>query len=248
MVSVFGGEIVVDTPKMNDLLYSDYQRKISRHHMSTKVDENSIHPFVFDGVESKNHVFLKNIVKNPKIEVGDFTFYHDMNDPFNFENYNAAYFPAEAEDRLVIGKYCSLAHGIVFMSSVVNHPMQGSTYPFAAIWGKDATGYEYSYPKKGDTIIGNDVWIGFEAIIMPGVKIGNGAIIASRSIVTKDVPPYTIVGGNPGKKIKQRFENSTIEQLQDLAWWDWPNDVVVKNAAAIVENDIEKLCEIKKTL
>lgn len=131
---------------------------------------------------SKNHVLLKNIITNPNIEVGDYTFYHDLVNPHNFEKYNAAYFPEAMDEKLIIGKYCSIAHGVLFMSSVVNHHMDGSTIPFSVLWGAEDTGYEYYYPKKGNIVIGNDVWIGFEAAILPGVKIGDGAIIGKFNV------------------------------------------------------------------
>ena len=205
-------------------------------------------PLKIEDKTSKNHVFLKNIINNPNIIVGDYTFYHDFVEPLNFEKYNAAYFPAELDGKLTIGKYCSLAHGVLFLSSAVNHSMEGSTFPFTVLWGAEKTGYEYSYPEKGDTVVGNDVWIGCEAVIMPGVTIGDGAIIGTRAVVTKDVAPYTVVGGNPAKKIKDRFSIEVTEQLLEIKWWNWPDDVVVQNAAYIVKNDITKLIEISNRL
>ncbi len=207
---------------------------------------NVIYPLSFDGKKSKQHVFLKNIITNPNITVGEYTFYHDRVDPYNFEKYNASYFPPHMPGKLIIGKYCSLADGVQFLSSVVNHHMDGSTFPFAVFWGAEKTGYEYYYPVKKDTVIGNDVWIGCEAMIMPGVTIGDGAIIGARAVVTKDVPPYTIVAGNPAMKIRDRFTPKICQQLLEIKWWDWPNDLVVKNACHIVKNDIEKLLDASK--
>lgn len=196
-----------------------------------------------DGKVSKQHVFLKNIIKNPNIQVGDYTFYHDFTDPLNFEKYNAGYFSEFNSIRLIIGKYVSIAHGALFLSSIANHHMDGfSTYPFPAFWG-EAAGYEYYYPNKGDTIIGNNVWIGCEATIMPGVSVGDGAIIGTRAVVTKNVAPYSIVAGNPAKEIRMRFNESIVEKLLQIKWWDWPHELVVKFAPLIVGNDIKKLEE-----
>lgn len=201
-----------------------------------------------EGNASKQHVFLKNAIKNPNILVGDYTFYHDFVDPLRFEAYNAGYFPESHTLRLIIGKYCSIAHGALFLSSVTNHHMDGfSTYPFPAFWGKEA-GYDYYYPDKGDTVIGNNVWIGCEATIMPGVTVGDGAIIGTRSVVTKDVPPFSIVAGNPARQIRMRFSEETIEQLLEIAWWNWPHDFVVRHAPAIVGKDLGRMKELQQEL
>lgn len=201
-----------------------------------------------DGTTSRNHIFLKNAITNPNIIVGDYTSYHDFVDPKNFEVRNAGYFPAQHSIRLYIGKYCSIAHGAQFLSSVTNHHMDGfSTYPFPAVWG-EAAGYDYYWPDKGDTRIGNDVWIGCEATIMPGITIGDGAIIGTRAVVTKDLPPYTIVAGNPATQIRVRFDQKIIDQLLEIRWWDWPNAVVVKNASAIVSGDLDRIRQIADSL
>jgi virginiamycin A acetyltransferase len=203
--------------------------------------EGCLYPMECDGKISKQHVLLKNVVTNPNIIIGDYTFYHDFKEPLDFEKFNAGYFPPSHAIKLHIGKFCSIAHGASFLSSLVNHHMDGfSTYPFAALWGKDA-GYDYYYPDKGDTMIGNDVWIGSEATIMPGVTVGHGAIIGTKAIVTKDVPPYAIVAGNPAKLIRMRFDQKTINALLSIKWWDWPLDKVVENASVIVGGDLSKL-------
>lgn len=210
-----------------------------KDHTHCSPDADCLYPLVIDGVVSKKHVFLKNAVTHPNIVVGDYTYYHDFVEPLNFEKYNAAYFTSPFPVKLFIGKYCSIAHGALFISSVANHHMDGfSTFPFTAFWG-EATGYKYYYPDKGDTIIGNDVWIGCEATIMPGVKIGDGAIIGARSVVTKDVDPYCIVAGNPAVQIRKRFSQEVIDALLNIQWWNWPNDVVVKNAQAIVKGNLK---------
>ncbi|KID57374.1 chloramphenicol acetyltransferase [Pseudoalteromonas luteoviolacea] len=187
--------------------------------------------------------FLKNFITSDNINVGDFTYYDDPEGPENFEK-NVLYHFDFIGDKLNIGKYCAIATGVKFIMNGANHKMSGfSTYPFQ-IFGH---GWEKVMPKdgelpfKGDTEIGNDVWIGYESTIMPGVKIGNGAIIASKSVVTQDVPPYSIVGGNPAKVIKMRFEQDVIDMLQDIAWWNWPVEKVTEHLDAIVGNDFQSL-------
>ena len=174
--------------------------------------------------------FLKNIIKNPNIIVGDYTYYDDFEDVHNFEK-NVKYHFDFIGDKLIIGKFCQIASGVTFIMNGANHLQNSvSTFPFA-IFGedwKDAMEGK-SYPSKGDTEIGNDVWIGFDATIMPGVKIGDGTIIGSKSVVTKDVKPYSIVGGNPAKLIRQRFSEERITELQEMKWWDWPVDKITAN-------------------
>ena len=150
-------------------------------------------------------------------------------------------FPGVPE-KLIIGKFTQIANGVQLITSSANHQMDGfSTYPFAVFGKPWSSSYEPKWPNKGDTVIGNDVWIGHEALIMPAVSIGDGAIIASRSVVTKDVPPYSIVAGNPAKVIRQRFDDKTIATLLEIKWWDWPIERINQNIAVIVRGDIEAL-------
>jgi len=174
--------------------------------------------------------FLKNSVKNPNIIVGDYTYYDDFEDVANFEK-NVKYHFDFVGDKLIIGKFCQIASGVTFIMNGANHLQDGiSTFPFA-IFGedcKDAMAGK-TYPTKGDTIIGNDVWIGYDATIMPGVKIGDGAIIGGKSVVTKDVEPYSVVGGNPAKLIRKRFSDSKIAELLYLKWWNWTVEEITAN-------------------
>ncbi|MBH1964107.1 MAG: Vat family streptogramin A O-acetyltransferase [Comamonadaceae bacterium] len=187
--------------------------------------------------------FIKNTVQNPNIVIGDYTYYDDPEDSENFERNVLYHFPFIG-DKLIIGKFCAIARGVKFIMNGANHKMSGiSTYPFQIFgsgWEKVMPSAE-DLPFKGDTVIGHDVWIGYEALIMPGVKIGNGAIVSSRSVVVSDVPPYTIVGGNPAKPIKQRFAPEDAASLHEIAWWDWPIDKVTKHLDKIVAGDIEAL-------
>ncbi|HEX6965492.1 MAG TPA: Vat family streptogramin A O-acetyltransferase [Gemmatimonadaceae bacterium] len=187
--------------------------------------------------------FIKNTVRNPNIIIGDYTYYDDPDDAENFERNVLYHFPFIG-DKLIIGKFCALARGVKFIMNGANHKLSGiSTYPFQ-IFGN---GWEKVMPKpgdlpfKGDTIVGNDVWIGYDALVMPGVAIGNGAIVASRSVVTSDVPAYTIVGGNPAKPVKQRFAPDVIDVLQSIAWWDWPIEKITRHLDVIVSADVDAL-------
>ena len=191
--------------------------------------------------------FIKNTVTNPNIIIGDYTYYDDLEDSENFERNVLYHFPFIG-DKLIIGKFCALATGVKFIMNGANHKISGfSTYPFQIFgngWEKVTPELD-ELPNKGNTVIGNDVWIGYEAVIMPGVEIGDGAIIASKSVVTKDVSPYTVVGGNPAKVIKKRFADEVIETLLEIAWWDWDIEKITRNLDKIVGGDINglKSCE-----
>jgi len=192
--------------------------------------------------------YLKNFITSENILVGDYTYYDDPEGPERFERNVLYHFPFIG-DKLIIGKFCAIAKDVKFIMNGANHKMSGfSTYPFQ-IFGN---GWEKVMPKEGDlpykgnTEIGNDVWIGYESTIMPGVEIGSGAIIASKSVVTTNVPSYSIVGGNPAKIIKYRFDSDQISELLDIAWWDWSADKITKNLEAIVGSNIEELRKASK--
>jgi virginiamycin A acetyltransferase len=192
--------------------------------------------------------YIKNTVKNPNILIGDYTYYDDPEDAENFERNVLYHFPFVG-DKLVIGKFCAIARGVRFVMNGANHKLSGiSTYPFQ-IFGngwekvKPAAG---DLPYKGDTVIGNDVWIGYAAVIMPGVKIGNGAIVSACSVVTADVPAYAIVGGNPAKMIRTRFTPDIVSRLEEIAWWHWPIESITHHLPQIVSGDVNALgaCQI----
>ena len=186
--------------------------------------------------------FLKNIITNPNIVVGDYTYYDDFEDVYNFEK-NVKYHFDFIGDKLIIGKFCMIASDVTFIMNGANHLTSAiSAYPFA-IFGNDWQNAMdgKTYPVKGDTIIGNDVWIGHKATIMPGVKIGDGAIIASNTTVTKDVAPYSIVGGNPAVEIRKRFNDEQIKELLTIKWWDWEIDKITANVGALTGLDISLL-------
>lgn len=191
--------------------------------------------------------YLKNFITRENIIVGDYTYYDDPDGPERFEDNVLYHFPFIG-DKLIIGKFCAIAKNVTFIMNGANHKMSGfSTYPFQIFgngWEK-VMPEEGELPFKGDTEIGNDVWIGYDATIMPGVKIGDGAIIASKSVVTTDVPAYSIYGGNPAVHIKDRFEPLVVDELLRLAWWDWSPEKITENLEAIVGCDLTMLQQAK---
>jgi virginiamycin A acetyltransferase len=186
--------------------------------------------------------FLKNIVKNPNIMVGDYTYYDDFEQVENFEK-NVKYLFDFVGDKLIIGKFCMIASDVKFIMNGANHLSNAlSTYPFAIFgqgWGGAMDGK--TYPQKGDLVIGNDVWIGYNATIMAGLTIGDGAIIASNATVVKDVAPYSVVGGNPAVEIKKRFSEAEIKRLLELKWWDWELEKITAHVQDLTGNDLRKL-------
>ena len=191
-------------------------------------------------------VYLRSVITDPSIEVGEYTIYNDfVNDPRDFERNNVLYHYKINHDKLKIGRFCSIACGAKFLFTSGNHSLKSlSTYTFPIFfeeWELDRADITSAWDNKGDIIVGNDVWIGFEAVIMQGVRIGDGAIIGSRAVVTKDVEPYTIVGGVPAKPIRKRFDDETIKALLDLRWWDFPAEKIKENLPEIQAGDIKNL-------
>lgn len=196
----------------------------------------------------KETVYLKSVISNPSISVGEFTMYNDfVNDPMQFERNNVLYQYPINHDKLIIGKFCSIACGAKFIFNSANHTLSSvSTYPFPIFfeeWGLNIKDVAAAWDNKGDIVIGNDVWIGYEAVIMAGVTVGDGAIIGTRAVVTKDVPPYTIVGGVPAKPIRKRFDNETLDELLKIRWWDWPEEKIARNIQAIQSGCLKHLKE-----
>lgn len=194
----------------------------------------------------KRVVFLGPLVAGTHVEAGDFTYYDDPDGATDFVRRNVLY--AYGPERLVIGKYCALATGTTFLMAGADHPSMGvSTFPFTMFggeWAERTLDIVTGMPSRGDTVVGNDVWFGYGATVMPGVRIGDGAVIAAGALVTADVPPYTIVGGNPARAIRQRFDDRSVEQLLRAAWWDWPLDVVTANAHTIMAGSPQDIARI----
>ena len=205
--------------------------------------KNKIYPREGD----RQTVYLKEVVSDPNIEVGEWTIYNDFAaDPVDFERNNVLYHYPVNGDRLVIGKFCSLACGARFLFNSANHTLKSlSTYPFPIFWGEewgiDKSEVASAWDNRGDIVVGNDVWIGYEAVILSGVTIGDGAIIGTRAVVTRDVPPYTIVGGVPAKPIRRRFDDAVIARLEALRWWDWDEERIRRSIPAIQAGDVDAL-------
>jgi virginiamycin A acetyltransferase len=201
-------------------------------------DPTQLHPLADPRV-----VFLRPLIKAPNIVVGDYTYYDDPDDPEGFERNNVLY--SYGPERLVIGRFCALAAGVRFIMAGANHPMVGaSTFPFTIFggeWTDKTLDVLQSLPSRGDTIVGNDVWMGYHALVMPGVTIGDGAIVATGSVVSGDVPPYTIVAGNPAQAVRQRYDDEGIALLLDAAWWDWPIAHITRHVRTIMTGTPEEV-------
>lgn len=206
------------------------------------ISENKIYPRSNDN----QTVYLKNVITDPNIKVGSYTIYNDfVQNPCDFQRNNVLYHYPINHDHLVIGKFCSIACGAKFLFTSANHTMRSlSNYTFPIFfeeWELDVKNITDAWDNKGDIVIGNDVWIGYESVILSGVTIGDGAIIGARAVVTKDVSPYTIVGGVPAKPIRKRFDEETIGRLLALRWWDWDKDKIARNIAAIQAGELKIL-------
>lgn len=201
---------------------------------------------IYPRTGDKETIYLKHVITNPNITVGDFTMYNDfVNAPTLFEKNNVLYHYPINDDKLQIGKFCSIACGAKFLFNSANHTLASlSTYPFPLFfeeWGLEKKNVTNAWDNKGDIVIGNDVWIGYEAVVLAGVTIGDGAIVGTRAVVTKNVPPYTIVGGVPAKPIKKRFSEETISALLEIQWWNWSEERIARNIGAIQSGNIEQL-------
>ena len=201
---------------------------------------------IYPRPRDRQTVYLNSVVTGENIEVGDYTIYNDFaNDPRDFEKNNVLYHYPVNGDKLKIGRFCSIACGAKFLFTSGNHTMRSlSNYTFPIFfdeWNLDAKNICSAWDNKGDIVLGNDVWVGYEAVIMSGVTIGNGAIIGTRAVVTKDVPPYTIVGGVPAKPIRKRFDDKTIRALENLRWWDWEREKIARSIVAIQNGRLDEL-------
>lgn len=189
-------------------------------------------------------VFLKAVVSNPQIEVGEYSYYHSFDDPLSFER-NVLYAFPFIGDRLVIGRFCSIAHGATFILNGGNHLTDTvSSYPFG-IFGE---GWEHAmpeaWPNRGGITVGHDVWIGYDATILPGVTVGHGAVVAAKSVVASDVPPYAIVAGNPARVVRFRHSEADTATLLRLAWWDWPVERITRHARLIATGSARDLAGV----
>lgn len=200
---------------------------------------------IYPRTGDRDTVYLRNVIQDPSISVGEFTIYNDfVHDPRLFEQNNVLYHYPVNGDRLIIRKFCSIACGAKFLFNSANHSLASlSTYPFPIFyeeWGLNIQNVAAAWDNKGDIVIGNDVWIGYEAVVLAGVTIGDGAVIGARAVVTKDVPPYAVVGGVPARLIRRRFPDDTISALLALRWWDWPADKIKPRLSALQTGQIEE--------
>lgn len=201
---------------------------------------------IYPRTGDRQTVYLNAVIGDPSIEVGDYTIYNDFTgDPRLFERRNVLYHYPVNRERLVIGRFCSIACGVRFLFNSANHALGPlSTYPFPIFheaWGLERGEVAAAWDNKGDIVVGNDVWIGYEAVVLAGVTISDGAIVAARSVVTRDVAPYTIVGGVPAREIRKRFDAATVRRLLALKWWDWPPERIKRHIAAIRQGDLDAL-------
>ena len=210
--------------------------------MSAAPDPTRVHPV--DG--QARVVFLRPLVQDPRIEVGEYTYYDDPGDPLSFEHRAVLY--GFGPERLVIGRFCAIGAGVRFLMPGANHADLGpSTFPFGIFgepWAERTMDLVMGAPSRGDTIVGHDVWIGYQALILPGVRIGHGAIVAAASVVTGEVPPYAIVAGNPARVIRRRYDDEDVDRLLGAAWWDWPIARVTEHARTIMAGTPAELAQI----
>lgn len=208
--------------------------------MNRLPDPNAVFPN-----EYHTSCFIKNVVKAPNISIGDYTYYDDAEDPAGFEKNNVLFNYPEFGDRLVIGKFCAIASGVRFIMGPANHRISSvTTYPFhvfGGAWAERTPPHMDQLPRKGDTVIGNDVWIGRESVILPGVKIGDGAIVAACSVVSGDIPPYAVFGGNPARLVKMRFDQELISLLLRFRWWDLDGEELAELLPLLCDPDLEKV-------
>lgn len=201
-------------------------------------DPNAVFPN-----EYKTSCFLKNVITAPNIHVGNYTYYDDLEHPTEFQQRNVLFNYPEFGDQLIIGKFCAIAAGTKFIMGPANHRISSvTTYPFhvfGGVWAENTPPHLDQLPRKGDIVVGNDVWIGRESVILPGVHIGDGAIIAARSVVAKDVPPYTVAGGNPVRVLKQRFPEDLVRLLLAWRWWDLPPEELAEAVPLLCDPDLD---------
>ena len=201
-------------------------------------DPNAVFPN-----EYKTSCFLKNVITAPNIHVGDYTYYDDLEHPTEFQQRNVLFNYPAFGDQLIIGKFCAIAAGTKFIMGPANHRISSvTTYPFhvfGGVWAENTPPHLDQLPRKGDIVVGNDVWIGRESVILPGAHIGDGAIIAARSVVAKDVPAYTVAGGNPVRVLKQRFPEDLVQMLLAWRWWDLPPAELAEAVPLLCDPDLD---------
>lgn len=201
------------------------------------------HPLIFaDGRSHPDMVHLNRVIDHPNIMIGDHTYANDFAPPQDWAAHLAPYLYPGAPERLIIGRFCQIAHGVRFITASANHAMDGfTTYPFGVFDRDTLADYRDSFTGLRDTVIGHDVWIGHGALILPGVTLGKGVIVGAGAVVARDVPDYAILAGNPARVLRLRFAPEVIARLIDLAWWDQPLDRIRAALPALTGADIDDL-------
>lgn len=207
------------------------------------LDAAARHPITLpDGQVHRGTVHLARVIDHPNIEIGDFTYYSDLDPVDDYARRIAPYLYPGAPERLTIGKFGQFAHGVRFITASANHPMRGfSTYPFAVFNPETMAAYDGEVARHGDTEIGNDVWLGHGVSVLPGVSVGHGVIAGAGAVIAGDVPPYAVVAGNPARVVRMRFDEAMVRRLLEIAWWDWDIDEIGRRHAAITAGDMEGL-------
>ena len=208
------------------------------------------HPVRLAGGESHpGTVFLSAVVRHPRMEVGAYTYASAFDPPQDWAGRLAPYLFDFSPERLVIGKFCQIADGVTFITASANHRRDGiSTYPFA-IFGEGEREGRPSMPGPGpDTVVGHDVWLGRGAVVLPGARLGDGVIVGAGAVVAGEVPPYSVIAGNPARVLRARFDDRDVEKIRRIAWWDWPIEAILAHEAAISGGDVDALARIADTL
>ena len=207
-------------------------------------DPDRLHPVA----GQERVVFLKPLVRDPRIEVGEYTYYDDPEHATEFESRAVLY--GFGPEKLIIGRFCAIGSGVRFLMPGANHADLGpSTFPFGIFgepWAGTTMDLVMSAPSRGDTVVGSDVWFGYQSLILPGVKIGHGAVVAAASVVAGDVPPYAVVAGNPARVVRRRFDDEDVTRLLGAAWWDWPIELVTEHARTIMSGSPRELEQIAR--
>jgi virginiamycin A acetyltransferase len=207
--------------------------------MTDAPDPGRLHPVA----GHERVVFLRPLVRDPRIEVGEYTYYDDPDDPLAFEREAVLY--GVGPERLVIGRFCAIASGVRFLLPGANHADLGpSTFPFGIFgepWAERTMDLVMGATSRGDTVVGNDVWLGYQALVLPGVTIGDGTVIAAASVVASDVAPYAVVAGNPARVVRSRYGEEDVARLLRAAWWAWPIELVTEHARTIMSGEPAQL-------
>ena len=215
--------------------------------MSSFLNADLRHPMRFpDGRENACMAHLARVIDHPNISVGDYTYANDFDPPQDWAARLAPYTYAGAPERLEIGKFCQIAHGVRFITASANHPMTGlTTYPFPIFDMSKLAHYKQGVTDLPDTVIGHDCWIGHGALILPGARLGHGVIVGAGAVVAGVVPDFAIVAGNPAKIVRMRFAADVVRDLLDLAWWGWPLEQIEAALPALSSGDLAGLSTLR---